>query len=198
MRVFPVSVDKNLCSHCLACVKLCPSLSWDVSKSQIVVNEVSCKGCGICGSVCPAGAISQRQFGTAMVFDILDHLWGGDGERQEVESCSNCPVSVLSLGGGLGQEKRGNAVRILCSGRVEPIHVLESALAGVGGVLMVDCFRQVKQKGRFERGRKRLEQGARLLRTLGVEGARIEAAKINGQNMDELPAALIRLGKAVP
>ena len=192
MRVHPVSVDKNLCVHCLACIKLCPSLSWDYSKAQVVVNEVSCKGCGICGSVCPAEAISQRQYSMGMVFDILDHLWEKGGEEREVESCSMCPVEALGMAGITPPESGGKRVRVFCSGRVEPLHVVESAQMGFGGVLLIDCFHSVKEKDRFENAKMRIERGARLLRTLGVSSVRIEAAKINGATARELPSVLKR------
>jgi len=198
MRVYPATVDRNLCSHCLACVKLCPSISWDSSKGQVVVNEVSCKGCGICGAICPAGAISQRQFGTAVIFEILDHIWDGNGGEPAVNSCSTCPMAVSSLHDDFMKEIPSGTVRVLCSGRAETIHVLETARAGIGGMLLIDCFRDVKQKERFERGERRIEQGARLLKTLGGRQVRVEAAKIRGRNMDELPAALGRFRRDPP
>ncbi len=99
MKVHPATVDRNLCVHCLACVKLCPSISWDGAKGQVVVNEVSCKGCGICGSVCPACAISQRQFSTGMVFDVLDRLWSDSGNEHGIESCASCPIQAAGIAG---------------------------------------------------------------------------------------------------
>ena len=190
MRVHPVWVDKNLCVHCLACLKVCPTLSWDYDKGQVVVNDVSCKGCGVCGSVCPAGAISQRQFSTGMVFDILDTLWGGNGGRGEVQSCALCPVEALSLSTMVEAKHSDNEVRLLCSGRMEPLYVLESSRMGLRGVVMIDCFANVREKDRFERAKRRLEQGSVLLKTLGVEDFRVESVKINHENMQDLPKIL--------
>ncbi len=190
MKVHPVWVDKNLCVHCLACLKVCPTLSWDYDKGQVVVNDVSCKGCGICGSVCPAGAISQRQFSTGMVFDILDALLGGNGGRGEVQSCALCPVEALSLSTMAESKHSDNEVRLLCSGRMEPLFVLESSRMGLRGVIMIDCFASVKEKDRFEKAKKRLEQGSMLLKTLGVEGFRVESIKIDHENIQDLPRTL--------
>jgi Pyruvate/2-oxoacid:ferredoxin oxidoreductase delta subunit/coenzyme F420-reducing hydrogenase delta subunit len=190
MRVHPATVDKALCAHCLACIKLCPSLTWDMEKARVVVNEVSCKGCGICGSVCPTGAISQRQFSPGMVLDALGRIWDGEGNGQEITSCGSCPVEPLGARMAKKVEISGLPVRLLCSGRAEPIQVLESLQLGVHGILMVDCFSNVKQKDRFEKGRKRLESGQKLLRTLGSGSVQIEAANISSDNINELGRAL--------
>jgi len=192
MVVHPAVVDKNLCAHCLACIKLCPSLSWDLAKAQVIVNEVSCKGCGICGSVCPAGAISQRQFSAAMVFDALDNMWENEGNDGGIYSCNTCPIEPLGLSRMKTPHASGVPVRIICSGRVEPIHVIETAQIGARGLLMIDCFSNVKEKDRFEKGRGRLDAGARLLRTLGSPAIRIDSASINSESVGELGSALYK------
>ena len=192
MRVHPATVDKALCAHCLACIKLCPSLTWDMEKARVVVNEVSCKGCGICGSVCPTGAISQRQFSGGMVLDALGRIWDGEGNGEEISSCGSCPVEPLGARMAKKVEQGGFPVRILCSGRAEPIQVLESLQLGVHGILMVDCFSNVKQKDRFERGRKRLESGQKLLRTLGSGSVQVEAANVSSEDINELGRVLSR------
>ena len=192
MVVHPAVVDKDLCAHCLACIKLCPSLSWDMAKAQVVVNEVSCKGCGICGSVCPAGAISQRHFSAAMVFDALDSMWEEGGNGGKIYSCNTCPVEPLGLSRMKAPQVSGLPVRVICSGRVEPIHILETAKIGAQGLLMIDCFSNVKEKDRFERAARRLDAGARLLKTLGSPAMSVDKAQINSDNAGELPSVLER------
>jgi len=190
MRVHPATVDKALCAHCLACIKLCPSLTWDTDKARVIVNEVSCKGCGICGSVCPTGAISQRQFSDGMILDALGRIWDGEGNGEVITSCGSCPVEPLGARMAKKVGQGGFPVRIICSGRAEPIQVLESLQLGVHGILMVDCFSNVKQKDRFEKGRKRLESGQRLLRTLGSGSVQVEAANISSDNLNDIGHAL--------
>lgn len=190
MKVHPATVDKNLCVHCLACIKLCPSISWDSGTAQVVVNEVSCKGCGICGSVCPAGAISQRQFSNGMVFDALDGLWSDEGDGHGIESCASCPVQAAGMAVLQVPDVHGTGVRVICSGRIEPIHVLESAQMGVKGLLLIDCFHDVKEKDRFERAQKRMESGAGLLHTLGSPIIKVKAANLNRDSVHEIPATV--------
>jgi len=195
MTVHPAVVDKNLCAHCLACIKLCPSLSWDMEKAHVVVNEVSCKGCGICGSVCPAGAISQRHFSSGMVLEAIARLWESGGNGRQIDSCNNCPVEPLVLGRMKTPSIHDPSVRVICSGRVEPLHVLETAKIGARGLLMVDCFTDVPEKDRFERGKKRMDAGEKLLRTLGSPVIRVEAVNLNARNVSELPLVLQKFSR---
>jgi Pyruvate/2-oxoacid:ferredoxin oxidoreductase delta subunit/coenzyme F420-reducing hydrogenase delta subunit len=192
MVVHPATVDRGMCAHCLACIKLCPSLSWDPAMGKVVVNEVSCKGCGICGSVCPTGAISQRQFSPGMILDTLGKLWGKAGNGWDITSCGTCPVEPLALNRMKLPHLSGSPVRVICSGRVEPLHVLETAQMGVGGLLMVDCFFNVEEKGRFERGKKRLEAGVRLLHTLGSHAVHTGAADVSAEDLREFQSAVRR------
>ena len=57
----PVTVDKDLCIGCGACVGVCPvgALELDEEgKSQS--NEDVCIGCGACIGTCPVEAISEK------------------------------------------------------------------------------------------------------------------------------------------
>ena len=39
----------------------CPGLFWDKDKKKAVIDEVICAGCGVCASMCPTNAISERR-----------------------------------------------------------------------------------------------------------------------------------------
>jgi heterodisulfide reductase subunit A-like polyferredoxin len=59
-------VDKEKCSACLACVRICPydaPLIGEKGKAEIQV--ASCQGCGICVSLCPSKAIDQWRWSDA-------------------------------------------------------------------------------------------------------------------------------------
>jgi len=78
------SIDKDLCSGCKVCEKLCPysALEFDEKESVMRVNDVMCKGCGSCASACPSGAISMRHFAikqiVAQIDGIIDSARRGD------------------------------------------------------------------------------------------------------------------------
>ena len=67
-KQFEMSVDQPLClgENC-GCNRLCtrifkcPGLNWDKEKGAARIDEVICAGCGVCASLCPAGAIVRRE-----------------------------------------------------------------------------------------------------------------------------------------
>jgi len=56
-------VDNALCVNCDLCRLLCPDLCITIrdEASGIEIDYDFCKGCGICASECPKGAIKMVQ-----------------------------------------------------------------------------------------------------------------------------------------
>jgi len=56
-------VDKEKCSACLACVRICP---YDAplldEKGKAEIQVAICQGCGMCVSLCPSKAIDQMRW----------------------------------------------------------------------------------------------------------------------------------------
>jgi MinD superfamily P-loop ATPase len=52
------SIDRDKCIECGLCVEKC---RFDAISSDFIVNPFLCEGCGVCGVVCPAHAISFSQ-----------------------------------------------------------------------------------------------------------------------------------------
>ena len=63
-----ISLDEAVCmgENC-GCNRLCtrifkcPGLVWDPAKHTAGIDEVICTGCGVCESICPAGAIRRKE-----------------------------------------------------------------------------------------------------------------------------------------
>ena len=67
-KMYAVTVDADVClgENC-GCNQLCtrvfkcPGLNWDREKRVSAIDEVICAGCGVCASICPAGAIQRKE-----------------------------------------------------------------------------------------------------------------------------------------
>ena len=56
-------VDGERCAACLTCVRICPySVPVVTTEGVAEIEAASCKGCGICASACPRGAIQLRNY----------------------------------------------------------------------------------------------------------------------------------------
>jgi indolepyruvate ferredoxin oxidoreductase alpha subunit len=68
VKRYEVRIDEALClgENC-GCNRLCtrifrcPGINWDGQKKKARIDDVICAGCGVCSSVCPAGAIKREE-----------------------------------------------------------------------------------------------------------------------------------------
>jgi indolepyruvate ferredoxin oxidoreductase alpha subunit len=67
-KAYEMKVEQAIClgENC-GCNRLCtrvfkcPGLNWDKDKRVSRLDEVICAGCGVCASICPAGAITKKE-----------------------------------------------------------------------------------------------------------------------------------------
>jgi pyruvate ferredoxin oxidoreductase delta subunit len=58
-RAMRPEVDQEKCINCLQCWVYCPDAAIDVKDGEMVGFHLRfCKGCGICGAICPVEAIT--------------------------------------------------------------------------------------------------------------------------------------------
>jgi heterodisulfide reductase subunit A len=69
--------NKNLCSGCEVCIKVCPfhAIKKD-ENDEIVIIEALCKGCGVCGATCTNQAIVIRHFTDDQIISEIEALGG--------------------------------------------------------------------------------------------------------------------------
>jgi indolepyruvate ferredoxin oxidoreductase alpha subunit len=67
-KSFEVAVDPSLClAEDCGCNRLCtrvfkcPGLKVDLASQKSSIDDVICTGCGVCASICPAGAIQKER-----------------------------------------------------------------------------------------------------------------------------------------
>ncbi|MEJ2430711.1 MAG: FAD-dependent oxidoreductase [Deltaproteobacteria bacterium] len=67
-------VRYSLCSLCEKCIEACPyGARWrDEDEGKIMVDELSCQGCGSCAAVCPNSASVLRGYQDQQIFSVID------------------------------------------------------------------------------------------------------------------------------
>jgi len=72
------SIDKDACSGCKQCVRVCPyeAISFIEEEEVAEVNEALCKGCGNCVAACLSGACSLRGFEDRQIMAQIEALAG--------------------------------------------------------------------------------------------------------------------------
>ncbi|MCG6981066.1 MAG: FAD-dependent oxidoreductase [Deltaproteobacteria bacterium] len=67
-------VRYSLCSLCEKCIEACPyGARWrDEDEEKIMVDELSCQGCGSCAAVCPNSASVLRGYRDQQIFSVID------------------------------------------------------------------------------------------------------------------------------
>ena len=68
VKQYDMCIDEALClGEGCGCNRLCtrifqcPGLIWDREKNRAMIDEVLCVGCGVCSSICIAGAINKKE-----------------------------------------------------------------------------------------------------------------------------------------
>ncbi|MDZ4182886.1 MAG: 4Fe-4S binding protein [Candidatus Cloacimonadaceae bacterium] len=54
-----VTIDKETCIGCGACVDVCPVSALSMEDGKAVVDEGTCIDCGACIGTCPVAAITE-------------------------------------------------------------------------------------------------------------------------------------------
>ncbi|MBZ4654789.1 MAG: iron-sulfur cluster-binding protein [Peptococcaceae bacterium] len=54
-------VDKEKCTGCKTCAKVCPTVAIEIVDRKAVINEELCRGCGNCNQRCPVYAVTMEK-----------------------------------------------------------------------------------------------------------------------------------------
>jgi len=143
-------VDSARCGGCGECETVCPYSAIElatVNERQIVskVNPILCKGCGVCAVTCPTRAIEMQNFTndqlTAQISEALA-ITTPNGDPTIIGFCCNwCSYAGADMAGVSRYQYPPNIriIQVMCSGRVDPMHILWAFLKGADGVFVSGC-----------------------------------------------------------
>ena len=158
------SVDPALCTGCANCIEPCPfdAISMHQRAEAVDLAQIDpllCTGCGNCVVVCPVKAISQPVDSDAQVLAqieaALSSADGGSADRRgtSTNGTGSGRVHILVFGcewsGHAAAELAGanklsypvetRLIRLRCSARFDPIHILWALYNGADGVFLGAC-----------------------------------------------------------
>jgi heterodisulfide reductase subunit A len=143
-------VDEEVCSGCGNCVQTCAfdaisMLKQDGLLDLAQIDALLCSGCGNCMVACPSKAIDLPLSGDAQIFAQIDAALASRSEngrsRILVFGCEWSSHAAAELSGTrrLSYPSEVRLIRMGCSARFDPTHVLWAFLNGADGVFLGAC-----------------------------------------------------------
>jgi len=181
------SVDKEICVNCDACVISCVFNAVEAEPFGLPsIVEANCKGCGVCASECPMGAMQLVHFTDEQIVAAIEALFKPKKPASSAEdfeptilcfACQWCSYGAADLAGVSRIQYPPNIriLRVPCSGRVDVLHILKAFQSGADGVIVTGCHigdchyidGNVKAKDRIRVLKKSLS-------VLGIDSERLE------------------------
>ena len=145
----PVAVvDAALCTGCAHCVAPCPfgAITMQQRAEAVDLAQIDpllCTGCGNCVVVCPVKAIGQPVDSDAQVLAQIEAALATHTGRPRVLvfGCEWSGHAAAELAGAtrLSYPVDTRLIRLRCSARFDPIHILWALLNGADGVFLGAC-----------------------------------------------------------
>jgi heterodisulfide reductase subunit A2 len=144
-------IDANLCTGCGNCPQVCPVNAVTLQQGDGVlslstIDELRCIGCGNCVVVCPVKAISLAGWDNveipAQINAALDETYFRPGQPKILVLA--CEWSAYGAAEATGHKHisypdTARVLRLNCSARFDPYHILWAFLNGADGVLLGAC-----------------------------------------------------------
>ncbi len=145
LEVATAVVNKEKCTCCEVCVRVCPYGAISANRKQKIpaeVTEAMCAGCGTCAAECQFGAISIRHFDDdEYLAQIEAALAENPQDKALVFACNWCSYAAGDMAdtSRLQYPPTVRAIRTMCSGRVSEKFVMHAFKLGAPVVLVSGC-----------------------------------------------------------
>lgn len=180
-------IDRNKCTFCLTCVRLCPhgAIGFDLRPE---VDPVSCRSCGVCVVECPMSAIEIRPANAEMI-----------------EESKTAPLKLFVCShSGLQAVSKINSkfltdveiIPLSCAGSISPTMMLKAIQEGAKGIVVAGCF-----KGNCASiygstlADSRVAQMVQTLQSVGMDKVKIEFVYLAGNTPNRIVEAITRIKK---
>jgi heterodisulfide reductase subunit A len=145
----PAMVIESLCTGCGTCVEACPfeAITMREREGNLSVSKIDpllCKHCGNCTVVCPVKAIVMEPYTDRELIAQIDAALSAprDGEPRILGLlCEWSGYAAADLAGAEELQYPHNLriIRLGCSARFDPYHILWAFLNGADGILLGAC-----------------------------------------------------------
>lgn len=151
-------IDPSLCTGCGNCPQVCPASAIHLEKTDGVlsrseVDELRCFGCGNCVVVCPAKAVTLPGWDNVEIpvqiqAALQSRSFQSGDPKIIVLACEWSAYASADVAGARYKGSRDPAlkfpanvriIRMNCSARFDPFHILWAFLNGAQGVFLGAC-----------------------------------------------------------
>ncbi len=132
-------------------------------RESVVVDEISCPGCGLCSALCPSDALSFRIFPRNVVLRMIQTMAEYRKRKTLLYVCRNAVTKVY----GSGKTESFFPVILPCINSLSEVEVLLPLVSGFSGVCILPCD---CPHGDFEG----IKRAAEIAEAFGIERIAVE------------------------